>query len=72
MPKISLIPANRMKLDDQSKSVKSNIEQDRSHEIQAAIIRVMKSRKKMTHANLVADTINQLKDRFKGEIRNYA
>jgi cullin-4 len=39
------------------------VAQDRQFETQAAIVRIMKSRKIMTHANLVAEVINQTKKR---------
>jgi cullin-4 len=39
------------------------VHQDRQYETQAAIVRIMKSRKTMTHANLVAEVIEQTRKR---------
>ncbi|VVC29809.1 Hypothetical protein CINCED_3A020975 [Cinara cedri] len=46
------------------KETRSKVDEDRKHEIEAAIVRVMKSRKKMTHNTLVSEVIDQLKVRF--------
>ncbi|XP_037944050.1 cullin-3-like [Teleopsis dalmanni] len=46
------------------KVVKQSSEQDRRVEIDAAIVRIMKSSKTMTHSNLVSEVMNQVKSRF--------
>ncbi|VDK75401.1 unnamed protein product [Cylicostephanus goldi] len=40
------------------------VEDDRKHEVEAAIVRVMKSRKLLSHNNLVTEVTQQLKHRF--------
>lgn len=37
------------------KETRSKVEDDRKHEIEAAIVRIMKARKRMSHAMLVAE-----------------
>jgi cullin 3 len=51
----------------QQKATKQKIEEDRKHEIEAAIVRIMKARKIINHNNLVAETIEQLSKRFKAQ-----
>ncbi|CAH1731150.1 cullin-3-like isoform X1 [Aphis gossypii] len=46
------------------KETRSKVDEDRKHEIEAAIVRVMKSRKKMNHNTLVLEVIEQLRVRF--------
>ncbi|KAJ3577326.1 hypothetical protein NPX13_g3240 [Xylaria arbuscula] len=48
---------------EENKETHERIARDRQFETQAAIVRIMKSRKTMTHANLVAEVINQTKKR---------
>lgn len=48
---------------EENQETHERVAQDRQFECQAAIVRIMKSRKKMTHANLVAEVINQTKSR---------
>ncbi|KAM3087991.1 hypothetical protein ACMFMG_002056 [Clarireedia jacksonii] len=48
---------------EENKETHERVAQDRQYETQAAIVRIMKSRKKMTHQNLVAEVINQTKAR---------
>lgn len=48
---------------EENKETHERVHQDRQYETQAAIVRIMKSRKKMTHPNLVAEVINQTKAR---------
>ncbi|KAH8801580.1 Cullin family-domain-containing protein [Xylogone sp. PMI_703] len=48
---------------EENKETHERVAQDRQYETQAAIVRIMKSRKSMTHGNLVAEVINQTKSR---------
>ncbi|KAI1823052.1 cullin-4A [Xylaria intraflava] len=48
---------------EENKETHERVARDRQFETQAAIVRIMKSRKTMTHANLVAEVINQTKRR---------
>lgn len=48
---------------EENKAVHERIERDRRYETQAAIVRVMKSRKSLGHADLVAEVINLTRKR---------
>lgn len=48
---------------EENKETHERITRDRQFETQAAIVRIMKSRKTMSHSNLVAEVINQTKKR---------
>ncbi|KAL1843690.1 hypothetical protein VTJ49DRAFT_390 [Mycothermus thermophilus] len=48
---------------DENRSTHERVAADRQFETQAAIVRIMKSRKTMTHAQLVAEVINQTRKR---------
>ncbi|RDL39757.1 Cullin homology [Venustampulla echinocandica] len=48
---------------EENKETHEKIHQDRQYETQAAIVRIMKSRRTMTHPNLVAEVIAQTKAR---------
>lgn len=48
---------------EENKETHERVHQDRQYETQAAIVRIMKSRKKMTHQQLVSEVINQTKGR---------
>lgn len=48
---------------EENKETHERVYQDRQYETQAAIVRIMKSRKKMTHQLLVAEVIDQTKKR---------
>ena len=63
---------------EENKATHERIAQDRRFETQAAIVRIMKSRKKMTHPELQAEVINMTKKRgsvepaaIKKEIERY-
>jgi cullin 4 len=48
---------------EENKETHERVAADRQFETQAAIVRIMKSRKKLTHNQLVAEVINQTKSR---------
>lgn len=46
------------------RETRSKVDEDRKHEIEAAIVRIMKSRKRMAHNILVTEVTEQLRSRF--------
>ncbi|EDX05113.1 GD21965 [Drosophila simulans] len=46
------------------KETRGKVDEDRKHEIEAAIVRIMKARKRLAHNLLVSDVTSQLKSRF--------
>ena len=48
---------------EENQDTHKRVAQDRQYETQAAIVRIMKCRKTMTHGNLVSEVINQTKGR---------
>lgn len=46
------------------RETRNKVDEDRKHEIEAAIVRIMKSRKRMPHNILVTEVTEQLKSRF--------
>ncbi|KAG9509946.1 Cullin-3 [Fragariocoptes setiger] len=56
--------ACRGESEPERKETRSKVDEDRKHEIEAAIVRIMKARKRMSHSSLVAEVTDQLKSRF--------
>jgi cullin 3 len=50
--------------DPERQETRVKVDDDRKHEIEAAIVRIMKARKNMQHNLLVSEVTNQLKSRF--------
>jgi len=48
----------------EEKETRQKVDEDRKHQIEAAIVRIMKSRKNMDHANLCLEVTKQLSSRF--------
>ncbi len=49
---------------EEAAETRQKIDEDRKHQIEAAIVRVMKARKNMEHNNLIAEVTKQLQSRF--------
>ncbi|KAK4056472.1 ubiquitin ligase (cullin) of SCF [Microbotryomycetes sp. JL221] len=57
-------PLNKSEAKAESADVMKTVDEDRKMLIQAVIVRIMKSRKELKHAQLVSETITQLSGRF--------
>eukprot|EP01080_Neovahlkampfia_damariscottae_P009387 gene9387-1598_t len=49
----------------ESEEIDSSLKEDRKHAIEAAVVRIMKARKQMSHQNLVVECSKQLMQHFK-------
>jgi len=61
------IPAPQQ-VKEESDSTHKTVEEDRKLQIQAAIVRIMKMRKRQQHSNLISEVVSQLQTRFKPKI----
>lgn len=55
--------------DGERQETRTKVEEDRKHEIEAAIVRIMKARKEMQFQQLVGECIEQLKHRFNPKVQ---
>ena len=56
--------SNGVEDDNERSKTMEKVEEARKHQIEAAIVRIMKARQTMEHSNLVAEVISQLSSRF--------
>jgi len=52
----------------EAQQIQSEVEEERKYEIEAASVRIMKTRKKLKHALLIAEVISQMKARFNPDV----
>ncbi|KAI1207936.1 Cullin-domain-containing protein [Annulohypoxylon truncatum] len=62
--RVNLNIATKSEQKQEEADTNKTIEEDRQLVLQSSIVRIMKARKKLKHAQLVGDTINQIKSRF--------
>jgi hypothetical protein len=55
--------------DEEAEATKKSVEEDRKHAIEAAVVRIMKSRKTMDHQRLVLEVSQQLTSHFRPDPR---
>jgi len=56
--------SGRAEAEPERRETMKKVEDDRKHEIEAAIVRVMKARKNLIHNDLITEVTNQLRSRF--------
>lgn len=56
--------ACRGESEPERKETRDKVDEDRKHEIEAAIVRIMKARKQMSHSTLITEVTEQLRSRF--------
>jgi len=61
--KIQMV-SGRGETEPERRETRSKVDEDRKHEVEAAIVRVMKARKRLAHNSLIAEVTTQLKARF--------
>lgn len=63
--KVLAVSAGKTENDEETKKILQDVNRSRQYETEAAIVRIMKARKSMQHANLIAEVTRQLSSRFK-------
>lgn len=62
--RVGMVNMNKVESEKELKETTEKVEETRSHQIEAAIVRIMKSRKVATHSELVMEVVEQLSQRF--------
>jgi len=62
--RVKIITVSGRETEPERKDTRLKVDEDRKHQIEAAIVRIMKSRKSMEHSNLISEVTRQLSSRF--------
>lgn len=62
--RVKLMSVAKVDTAEQLDGTREKVNEDRKHQIEAAIVRIMKARKTLSHANLIAEVTEQLSSRF--------
>lgn len=66
--KVGMVSANRAESEKERKDTNDKVDETRGLQIEAAVVRIMKQRKVLSHAELVSEVISQLKGRFNPDV----
>jgi cullin 3 len=62
------VGANKLENTEERKATQQRIDDERGHAVEAAIVRIMKQRKELSHQSLMTETIQQLSQRFQPDV----
>lgn len=62
--KLKVMGVVQKETEPEAQETRQKVDEDRKHQIEAAIVRIMKSRKTLEHSILIAECIKQLQSRF--------
>jgi len=62
--RVRILPLARGESKEERDATREKVDEERKHQIEAAIVRVMKARKTMEHSQLIAEVTQQLSSRF--------
>jgi len=62
--KLKIMTVVQKESEPERNETRQKVDEDRKHQIEAAIVRIMKSRKTMEHSNLISEVTKQLSSRF--------
>eukprot|EP01112_Ceratiomyxa_fruticulosa_P003545 TRINITY_DN1386_c0_g1_i3.p1 TRINITY_DN1386_c0_g1~~TRINITY_DN1386_c0_g1_i3.p1 ORF type:complete len:747 (+),score=118.94 TRINITY_DN1386_c0_g1_i3:321-2561(+) len=62
--KVKVMTVSMKETPTEANDTRQKVDEDRKHQIEAAVVRIMKARKTLDHQNLVVEVTNQLSSRF--------
>ncbi|TKA74892.1 hypothetical protein B0A49_07887 [Cryomyces minteri] len=65
---LSITSGNKVEGDRERKETEKKNNESRNHNIEAAVVRIMKQRKELSHQQLVSETLTQLASQFKPDV----